>query len=65
STRDDPTSITGSPSELAEALRALAATHRPDVLGIALVDGDPIGSMMEHAVAALDLLTRPEVNSRG
>ena len=65
STRDDPTSITGSPSELAEALRALAATHCPDVLGIALVDGDPISSMMEHAVAALGPLKRPEVSSRG
>jgi alkanesulfonate monooxygenase SsuD/methylene tetrahydromethanopterin reductase-like flavin-dependent oxidoreductase (luciferase family) len=61
----DPTSITGSPAELAEALRALAATHRPDVVGIALVDGDPIGSMIEHAVVTLDLLRRSEVSSRG
>lgn len=61
----DPTSIVGSPAELAEALRALVATHRPDVVGIALVDGDRIGSMMEHAVATLDLLRRPDFSSRG
>lgn len=61
----DPTSIVGSPTELAGALRELLVTHRPDVVGIALVDGDPVGSMMEHAVETLDALRLLDVSSRG
>jgi alkanesulfonate monooxygenase SsuD/methylene tetrahydromethanopterin reductase-like flavin-dependent oxidoreductase (luciferase family) len=60
---EDPTSVTGSPDEVAAALSALTARHRPDSIGLALVDGDPVLAMMEHAIATFDALRR--LSSRG
>jgi alkanesulfonate monooxygenase SsuD/methylene tetrahydromethanopterin reductase-like flavin-dependent oxidoreductase (luciferase family) len=59
----DPTTIVGSPEELAGALAALVTRHRPDSIGVALVDGDPLAVMMERAVATVEALQR--LSSRG
>jgi alkanesulfonate monooxygenase SsuD/methylene tetrahydromethanopterin reductase-like flavin-dependent oxidoreductase (luciferase family) len=53
---NDTTSVTGTPEELAELLGALAELHRPDTIGIALVDGDPVVDMVERAVETFDSL---------
>ncbi len=45
----DPTSFTGDPAEVAVALAALVEAHRPDTIGIALVDGDPVVEMVGRA----------------
>ena len=57
---DDATSVAGTPDQVAAFLRSLADRHRPDTIGIALVDGDPVLEMIERAVATVRL-----VNSRG
>ncbi len=61
-TSDDPTSVAGTPEELAGWLGALAELHRPDTIGIALVDGDPVVDMVERAVETFDSLA---FSSRG
>lgn len=52
----DPTSLSGSPEEIADGLARLCELHRPDVIGMALVDGDPSGEGIERASAVLRLL---------
>jgi 5,10-methylenetetrahydromethanopterin reductase len=54
----DPTSITGSPAELAASLQLLLELHVPDTIGIAPVDGDDVMSMMKLAIETLDELRR-------
>ncbi len=61
SASDDPTVISGEPDEIAESLRVLAESHRPDTIGIALVDGDPVVDMVGRAVATFEQL----LSSRG
>ena len=57
----DPTAITGVPAEIAESIGALAEAHRPDTIGVALVDGDPVVEMVERAVETFQHL----LSSRG
>ena len=52
----DPTSVIGDPRKVAEGLRELVDVHRPEVIGMALVDGDDPMSMVRKASAALRLL---------
>lgn len=53
---DDPTTISGSPAELAASLRGLVEMHHPDSIGVALVDGDDLAAMMRSAVETLAIL---------
>ncbi len=45
-----PSIVTGPPAAVADALRSLVARHAPASIGIALVDGDPVGDMLERAI---------------
>jgi 5,10-methylenetetrahydromethanopterin reductase len=54
---DDPTSVAGSPREIADALRTLVAAHAPDSIGLALVDGADVGAMMHDAIDVFDRLS--------
>lgn len=53
----DPTSVSGTPSEIADVLDMLIAAHAPDSIGLALVDGADLGAMMRDAIGVLDLLS--------
>jgi alkanesulfonate monooxygenase SsuD/methylene tetrahydromethanopterin reductase-like flavin-dependent oxidoreductase (luciferase family) len=53
----DPTSVAGSPHEIADALHALVEAHAPDAIGVALVDGADVGAMMSDAIEVFDLLS--------
>jgi alkanesulfonate monooxygenase SsuD/methylene tetrahydromethanopterin reductase-like flavin-dependent oxidoreductase (luciferase family) len=53
---EDPTSLSGSPEQIAEGLARLCEAHEPDVLGMALVDGDRSNESVERASAVLRLL---------
>lgn len=52
----DPTSVSGSPVDVAEFLRGLVDRHRPDSIGVALVDGDDLRVMMSNAITTLERL---------
>jgi alkanesulfonate monooxygenase SsuD/methylene tetrahydromethanopterin reductase-like flavin-dependent oxidoreductase (luciferase family) len=52
----DPTSIAGEPAKIAEQLRSLVERHRPDTIGLALVDGAPVLEMLPPALEALGRL---------
>ncbi len=54
----DPTSITGSPVELAAELELLVELHAPDTIGVAPVDGDDVVTMMQRAIETLEHLRR-------
>ncbi len=56
----DPTSITGTHSDIASKLAHLVDAHRPDTVGIALVDGDPVVGMVEQAADTLRLFSSRE-----
>jgi alkanesulfonate monooxygenase SsuD/methylene tetrahydromethanopterin reductase-like flavin-dependent oxidoreductase (luciferase family) len=56
---DDPTSITGTPAVLATRLVELVERHRPDSIGVALVDGDDVVTMAQQAIETLRPLTTP------
>lgn len=58
STPGDPTSFTGTPEAVASHLVALGDHHRPDVLGVALVDGDPLFVMTKSAIRTIDTARR-------
>jgi 5,10-methylenetetrahydromethanopterin reductase len=51
---DDPTSVSGSPEEIAAMLGALVDAHVPDSIGVALVDGAPVLDMLVDAIETLD-----------
>lgn len=53
---DDPTSIGGAPEVVARQLVDLVRRHDPDSIGLALVDGDAPGVMVERAVATMATL---------
>jgi alkanesulfonate monooxygenase SsuD/methylene tetrahydromethanopterin reductase-like flavin-dependent oxidoreductase (luciferase family) len=46
----DPTSLIGSPTEVAAGLVDLVERYRPESIGLALVDGDPLPVSMERAI---------------
>ena len=50
----DPTSLSGTPTEVAVGMAALAEKHEPACIGLALVDGDSIPVMMTKAVETLE-----------
>jgi 5,10-methylenetetrahydromethanopterin reductase len=50
----DPTSLCGTAAEVAAGMAALAASHAPDCIGLALVDGDPIPEMMAKALESIE-----------
>ena len=50
---DDPTALCGDPEEVARGLVELVELHRPDSIGMALIDGDDVGVMLERAVDTL------------
>jgi alkanesulfonate monooxygenase SsuD/methylene tetrahydromethanopterin reductase-like flavin-dependent oxidoreductase (luciferase family) len=52
----DPSAVAGTPAQVAEVLSSLVATHAPDSIGVALVDGDDLATMMDDAIAVLDHL---------
>jgi alkanesulfonate monooxygenase SsuD/methylene tetrahydromethanopterin reductase-like flavin-dependent oxidoreductase (luciferase family) len=51
----DPTSLRGTPAEAAAGMAALADAHQPECIGLALVDGDSIPTMMTLALQTIDL----------
>jgi alkanesulfonate monooxygenase SsuD/methylene tetrahydromethanopterin reductase-like flavin-dependent oxidoreductase (luciferase family) len=55
---DDPTSLRGSPQAVAEGLASLIDRHRPESIGIALVDGDPLPLMIERALETFEHVRR-------
>lgn len=52
----DPTMLIGAPTTVASGLRELVDEHRPETIGLALVDGDDPVLMMREAVATFDAL---------
>ncbi len=52
---DDPTSLMGDPAAVAAGMVQLVGWHQPETIGLALVDGDRIGAMMEQAMEAIRL----------
>ncbi len=58
---EDPTSFSGNPSEVAAGLHRLIEVVRPDTIGLAFVDGDPISVMMERGVATFEALKAERV----
>jgi 5,10-methylenetetrahydromethanopterin reductase len=56
SAEHDPTSVAGTPEEVASVLASLVETHEPASIGLALVDGAPVLDMLADAVATLTLL---------
>jgi len=55
-TTADPTSLVGSPRQVADGLAGLVEQHRPETIGMALVDGDEVLAMVARAAAVLELL---------
>jgi 5,10-methylenetetrahydromethanopterin reductase len=49
----DPTALAGSPNVIAAGLHDLVREHRPDSIGMALVDGDSIDTMLAAAIETL------------
>jgi alkanesulfonate monooxygenase SsuD/methylene tetrahydromethanopterin reductase-like flavin-dependent oxidoreductase (luciferase family) len=54
----DPTSVAGAPAEIVEVLESLVDRHRPDSIGLALVDGAPVLDMLAPAIETLNLFRR-------
>jgi len=50
---DDPTALMGDPATVAAGMAKLVHQHQPETIGLALVDGDRIGAMMEQALEAI------------
>ncbi len=55
---DDPSCVVGDADTVAGTLRQLVDRHGPSSIGIALVDGDPVGSMVESAIDAFAVFDR-------
>ncbi len=49
----DPTSLCGDPGIVAEGLHRLVNQHRPQTIGLCLVDGDPLSVMIPLALETL------------
>jgi 5,10-methylenetetrahydromethanopterin reductase len=54
SASEDPSSIAGTSDEIADVLSSLVAAHAPDSIGVSLVDGLDLPTMMSDAIAVLD-----------
>ena len=54
---DDPTALTGDPAAVAAGMANLVRQHQPDTIGLALVDGDRLGAMMEQALETIRLFS--------
>ncbi|MFM9038054.1 MAG: LLM class flavin-dependent oxidoreductase [Actinomycetota bacterium] len=52
----DEWSIAGDPKDVAAHLRDAVERHRPDTIGVALVDRDPLDVMVSRAVSTFSLL---------
>jgi hypothetical protein len=52
----DDWSVAGDPNEVATHLRDAVERHRPDTIGVALVDRDPLDVMVSRAVSTFSLL---------
>lgn len=52
---NDPTSLSGDPAAVAAGLVDLVERHRPESIGLALVDGDRVPQMVESALEAIRL----------
>jgi len=52
----DATSVGGSPTEVAAALAELVDHHSPDSIGLALVDGADLATMMRNAISTFEHL---------
>jgi alkanesulfonate monooxygenase SsuD/methylene tetrahydromethanopterin reductase-like flavin-dependent oxidoreductase (luciferase family) len=50
----DPTALSGTPSEVAAGMAALAEKHEPACIGLALVDGDSIPAMLTKALETIE-----------
>lgn len=50
---DDATALHGDPAAVAAAMVRLVSQHRPETMGLALVDGDSVELGMQHAVEAI------------
>ena len=50
----DPTSLRGTPTEVAAGMAALAKKHQPACIGLALVDGDSIPAMMTKTLETIE-----------
>lgn len=50
---DDPTTLRGTPDDVAAGLQQLVTDHAPDTIGLALVDRGSLGASMANAIAAL------------
>lgn len=57
-TPEDRWSFAGSPPELAERMTLLAGEHRPDSLGVALVDGADLDRMITDALVTIEEIRR-------
>lgn len=49
----DPTSLSGTPTQVAAGMASLADLHQPDCVGLALVDGDSIPAVMTLALETI------------
>jgi 5,10-methylenetetrahydromethanopterin reductase len=54
--RADPTSLIGAPDSVGAGLAALVQRHRPETIGLALVDGDDPVLMVQRAIEAFAAL---------
>lgn len=53
----DPTSVSGDPEHVADALASLIGAYAPDSIGLALVDGGDLPTMMRDAIATFGHLS--------
>jgi len=54
----DPTSVAGDPEYVAGVLTSLIDAHAPDSIGLALVDGADLATMMSDAIATFEHLAK-------
>jgi 5,10-methylenetetrahydromethanopterin reductase len=54
----DPTALSGGTAAILDGLAALVERHRPDTIGLALIEGERPTAMMERAAEVLRLLGR-------
>lgn len=57
SATDDPTSVSGDPDQIADELASLVHAHAPHSIGIALVDGTDLATMVDNAITTFARLS--------
>ena len=55
----DPAALRGDPADVAIGLHRLVAQHRPETIGLCLVDGDPLDVMIPRAIDTLKRFREP------